>query len=69
MRYLAAFIRFWVDFIIGDAWEVAAGIAVTLLALSFVVDQYGPNPALGFVLLASILLVTGIALKRATVRG
>ncbi len=45
MHYLTAFVRFWVDFIIGDAWEVAAGIAVTLLSLSFVVDQYGPSPA------------------------
>lgn len=69
MHYLTAFVRFWVDFIIGDAWEVAAGIAVTLLSLSFVVDQYGPSPALGFVLLASVLLFTAIALKRATVRG
>jgi hypothetical protein len=28
------FLRFWYDFIIGDAWEVAVGVVVTL-ALSW----------------------------------
>ena len=66
MRYLASFVRFWIDFILGDAWEVAAGIAVTLVVLAVVVDRYGANPALGFVLLGSVLLITWIALQRAT---
>jgi hypothetical protein len=65
VRYLESFVRFWIDFIIGDAWEVAAGIAMTLVVLALVVDRFGANPALGFVLLASILLFTWIALKRA----
>ena len=30
MRYLRAFVRFWWDFIVGDDWRVAAGIAVAL---------------------------------------
>lgn len=69
MRYVESFVRFWIDFIIGDAWEVAAGIAVTLVALAVVVERYGPHPALGFVLLGSILCFTWIALRRATGNG
>jgi hypothetical protein len=68
MHYLESFVRFWIDFIIGDAWEVAAGIGLTLVTLALVVDRYGANPALGFVLLASVLLCTWIALRRATVK-
>jgi hypothetical protein len=69
MHYLESFVRFWIDFIIGDAWEVAAGIGLTLIVLAIIVDRYGANPALGFVLLASVLLFTWIALRRATAKG
>lgn len=69
MHYLEAFVRFWIDFIIGDAWEVATGIGLTLIALSLVVDRYGASPALSFVLLASVLLFTWIALRRATAKS
>ena len=31
-RWLAAFGRFWYDFIIGDDWTVAATVAVSLIA-------------------------------------
>ena len=68
MRHLESFVRFWIDFIIGDAWEVAAGIGLTLVALALVVDRYGANPLLGFVLLAAVLTFTWIALRRATAR-
>ena len=33
MKYIKGFFAFWYDFIIGDAWEVAAGVAVCLVAL------------------------------------
>jgi hypothetical protein len=66
VRYLESFVRFWIDFIIGDAWEVAAGIALTLVVLAGVVDRFGANPLLGFVLLGSVLAFTWIALRRAT---
>jgi hypothetical protein len=32
MRYVRAFFRFWYDFVIGDDWRMAAGVAVALLA-------------------------------------
>jgi hypothetical protein len=66
MQWLRAFGRFWIDFIIGDAWEVAAGLALTLIAVSILADRTGGHMALGFVLLAGVLVFTGIALRRAT---
>jgi hypothetical protein len=32
VRYVVAFFRFWYDFVIGDDWRMAAGVAVSLLA-------------------------------------
>ncbi len=33
MKYIKGFFAFWYDFIVGDAWEVAAGVVITLLLL------------------------------------
>jgi hypothetical protein len=33
MKYIKGFFAFWYDFIVGDAWEVAAGVLLTLIAL------------------------------------
>lgn len=33
MKYIRGFFAFWYDFIVGDAWEVAAGVVLTLLLL------------------------------------
>ena len=30
MRFLVSFLRFWYEFIVGDAWEIAAGVVVVL---------------------------------------
>ena len=30
MRFLVRFLRFWYDFIVGDAWEIGAGVVVVL---------------------------------------
>ena len=32
MKYLRSFARFWWDFIVGDDWRVAVGLAVALAA-------------------------------------
>ena len=34
MKYVVALVRFWYDFIVGDDWQIAAGIVVAL-ALTF----------------------------------
>ena len=30
MRLLVRFLRFWYEFIVGDAWEIAAGVVAVL---------------------------------------
>jgi hypothetical protein len=40
MKYISAFFRFWWDFIVGDDWRVAAGLAVAL-ALTWVLEHHG----------------------------
>jgi hypothetical protein len=42
MRYVKAFALFWWDFIVGDDWRVAAGLAVAL-ALTSVLTHNGVN--------------------------
>ena len=59
MRYLRAFALFWWDFIVGDDWRVAAGLAL-FLGLTYVLSHHGVNawwllPAgVGAVLAASV---------------
>jgi hypothetical protein len=59
MKYIRAFGRFWWDFVVGDDWRVAAGIAVAL-GLTKLLTAEGANvwwllPAAVAVLLAGTL--------------
>ena len=40
MRYLRSFGRFWWEFIVGDDWRVAAGLAIAF-ALTWLLDHEG----------------------------
>jgi hypothetical protein len=42
MSRIRAFGRFWWDFVVGDDWRVAAGLAIAL-ALTWVLTHYGVN--------------------------
>ena len=42
MKYVVAFGRFWWDFIVGDDWLVAAGLAVAL-GLTWLLAHDGVN--------------------------
>lgn len=61
---LRSFVRFWIDFIFGDAWEVAAGLAVTLVVIAILASQGRGEAMLGFILVASVLVFNWIALRR-----
>jgi len=39
MKYVAAFGRFWWDFIVGDDWRVAVGLAVSLALVWFLAHK------------------------------
>ena len=59
MRYLRAFGRFWWNFIVGDDWRVAAGVAVALASTALLTHE-GVNawwllpPAVAIVLVLSV---------------
>ncbi len=40
MKYVVAFCRFWYDFVVGDDWQIAAGI-VGALAVTFALAHAG----------------------------
>ena len=62
MRYLRSFGRFWWNFIVGDDWRVAAGVAAAL-GLTEVLTQAGVNA--WWLLPAAVALVLGISVRRA----
>jgi hypothetical protein len=66
MRYLRAFGRFWWNFIVGDDWRVAAGVAVAL-ALTELLTHEGVNA--WWLLPAAVALVLALSLRRAAERS
>jgi hypothetical protein len=63
---LTAFVRFWIDFVLGDDWMVAAAIALGLVAT-------GALSATGFpawwLLPLVVVAAALISLRRAVARG
>jgi hypothetical protein len=43
MKYVVGFARFWWNFVVGDDWRVALGIAVAL-AVTWGITDRGGNP-------------------------
>jgi hypothetical protein len=66
VRYLRSFARFWWDFVVGDDWRVAAGLALAL-GLTSLLTHDGIN-AWWLLPLAVALLLAG-SLRRATRRA
>jgi hypothetical protein len=62
MRYLRAFGRFWWNFIVGDDWHVAAGVAVAL-GLTFLLAHNGIDA--WWLLPPAVVLVIALSLRRA----
>ena len=61
MRYVVAFGRFWWDFVVGDDWTVAAGVAVALGAVGILAHE-GVNA--WWLLPVAIALLTAISVWR-----
>lgn len=68
MHAIRRFLHFLLDFIVGDAWEVAAGLAVTLVVLGLVSHLWRGSELLGFVLVAVVIVLTWWSLERAAAR-
>jgi hypothetical protein len=66
VRYLRSFGRFWWNFIVGDDWRVAAGVAVAL-GLTSVLAHNGVNA--WWLLPAAVALLLADSLRRAAGRS
>jgi hypothetical protein len=62
---IRAFAHFWYDFVVGDDWRVAAGVALALAATALLVHT-GVNA--WWLVPAAVVLLLGLSLHRATKR-
>jgi len=67
MRVLRAFLRFWFDFIVGDDWRIALGVALVLAVGAGLVASdtlsdavLAPLVASGIVGVVSVSIVAGV---------
>jgi hypothetical protein len=64
MNIVTAFLRFWYDFIVGDAWEIALGVVVVLGVGATLLRTAGVPPELVPLLVAAgIAIVVGLSLR------
>ena len=63
MRWIRAFARFWYEFVVGDDWLVAAGIAVALGLTALVADE---DISAWWVMPAAVVVLLAASLRRAT---
>ena len=63
MRHIRAFGAFWWNFIVGDDWRVAVGVAAGLGLSAFLSHR---NIAAWWVLPVTVALVLVVSLRRAT---
>ena len=61
MRYVKAFGRFWYDFIVGEDWRIAAGVAASLGAGALLVAAEALPEALVVVLVAAAIVCVVVA--------
>ena len=63
MGIVIGFFEFWYDFIVGDAWEVAAGIVIVLAVGALLARSPAvPTLVIGPIVLVGALLVIGLSL-------
>jgi hypothetical protein len=60
MKYVVAFSRFWWNFIVGDDWRVAAGLAAAL-AGTWLLTHHGVNAWWLLPVAVALLLVGSVA--------
>ena len=72
MRYAVRFVLFWYDFLVGDCWELAAGVVVALVAAGVTV-RYSVGlagslgPALALVVVGLLVASLWLEWSRRTV--
>jgi hypothetical protein len=69
MGFVRGFLFFWYDFLVGDAWDIAAGVVVCLVALALVARAApGSASVLGPLLAVAVIALTWLSLSRETRR-
>jgi hypothetical protein len=66
VRWIRAFVLFWVDFVVGDDWTVAATVLAALLATAGLTRAGVPA---WWLLPAAVLVITVVSLRRAAARA
>jgi hypothetical protein len=61
VKYVVAFGRFWWNFIVGDDWTVAAGVAVAIGLVAILVDH---DVNAWWLLPVAVVLLTGVSVWR-----
>jgi hypothetical protein len=61
MRFVSGFARFWWDFIVGDDWRIAAGVAFVLACGALLVSGTSASDALVATLAAVGLIVVAVS--------
>ena len=64
IRRIWAFGAFWYDFVIGDDWSVALGVAVAF-AITFVVSR-ATDVAVWWIIVAAVAILLPVSIRRAT---
>jgi len=65
VKWIRSFLLFWYDFVVGDDWRVAAGVAVALGATAGLVHAAGLNA--WWLLPVAVAVLLGLSLRRAVV--
>jgi hypothetical protein len=60
VRVVTGFLRFWWEFVIGDDWRIAAGVALVLAVAALLVSQTSATHAL-----VAVVAAVGVALVAA----
>ena len=58
MKYITGFFAFWYDFIVGDAWEVAAGVVLSLAAFYALTHYVNTSAGIYGAILLPVVIVT-----------
>jgi hypothetical protein len=67
MRYVVSFLRFWWDFVVGDDWRVAAGLAVAF-GLTWLLEDQGVSAWWLLPLAVALLLADSVRREARTAK-
>jgi hypothetical protein len=63
VKWIRSFLMFWYDFVVGDDWRVAVGVAVALGATAALV--HGADVNAWWLLPAAVVVLLALSLRRA----